>query len=200
MLLVQYEKEISMSDQYSPTDEIRRILKLDIWPDFFADPTAFAAKRRPDIAPLAYEISVNKPLGGNTLDKIVGFANGADAALTRRLYSLCNGIRIGATKFGVYGVVGQIDRGSDAGAAHPPLNINIPNIYERPADWPDDHLIVGFSREPDNSERLIHAITPNGSIIVAGKGNHLAPYRTYFSVESWLQAEVERALANKDRF
>ena len=89
---------------------IREVLKLDQWPDLVAGPNGYAAKRRPDIAPFAYELKVNKPVDDSTLQTILEFAAGADPELTKELFSLCNGVRVGATKFGVYGVIGAIDR------------------------------------------------------------------------------------------
>ena len=92
--------------------EIREILKLDQWPDLVVGTNGYAAKRRVDVAPLAYEIVINAPLTGLMIEKVIDFGGRADADLTRDLFSLCNGIRVGATKFAVYGVVGQIDRAS----------------------------------------------------------------------------------------
>lgn len=185
------------------SEEIRHLLELDRWPDLIVGPNGYAAKRRPDVAPFAYEVKINKPLGAEVLEKIVAFANGADPIMTRRLYSLCNGIRIGATKFGVYGVLGQIDRTSKDDAFHPPLDINVPNLYGKPDGWPDDHLIVGFSTEPVESgarQERTHAITPYGSVVVTKTDNAMERYREYSSVEAWLISEIDRALVDDHEF
>lgn len=185
------------------TNDIQEVLHLDQWVDLIVGPNGYAAKRRPDIAPFAYEIMVNKPLGGKIIQSILEFAGDADSNLTRRLYSLCNGIRIGANKFGVYGVLGQIDRTSGDLAFHSPLDINIPNIYGRPKGWPESYLIVGFSGEAsqDNTfKEMVHAIAPQGTIIVAATHDHLIVYRKYYSIEDWLSSEVQRALDDVERF
>lgn len=179
---------------------IRDVLKLDRWPDLVVGPNGYAAKRRIDVAPLAYEIVINNPLRAETMEKVVNYAGKADRELTRRLFSLCNGIRIGATKFAVYGVLAQIDRGSGDVAGHPPLDINVPNIYGRPAGWPEDYLIVGSSTENSGKMKMFHAITPNTRIIVAEKGNASAVLREYDTVEQWLAAEVDRAIKDETRF
>lgn len=182
---------------------IREILKLDRWPDLIVGPNGFAAKRRTDIAPLAYEIVINSPLRAEAVEKVVNYAGSADARLTRNLFSLCNGIRIGATKFAVYGVLAQIDRGSGDVASHPPLDINVPNIYGRPKSWPEDYLIVGSSTERGafgSDSELVHAITPDGRIVVAEETDASIVRREYGSVDDWLAAEVDRAIRDETRF
>ena len=183
--------------------DIRHILNLDQWPDLVAGPNGYAAKRRTDIAPLAYEILVNRPLRPEMIDKMVDFAGGADVSLVRELFSLCNGVRIGATKFAVYGVLGQIDRESSDVASHPPLDINIPNIYGRPGGWPDEYLMVGSSRESrqnQKGQKLVHAITPDGRIVVAGEEGASNALREYKSAKEWLAAEVDCALHDTTRY
>jgi hypothetical protein len=175
---------------------VRSILNLDQWPDLVVGSNGFAAKRRVDIAPMAYEISINTPLRAEMIEKAVEFAGKADAGLTRDLFSLCNGVRVGATKFAVFGVLGQIDRTPDEVTGHPPLNINVPNIYGRPNGWPEDCLIVGSSNEA--GLKLLHAITPVGRIIVARKDDVSSVLRDFGSVQSWLAAEVDRAIKVTD--
>lgn len=139
----------------------------------------------------------------STLQKMLEFAAGADPELTKELFSLCNGVRVGATKFGVYGIIGAIDRSSSDSGYHPPLDINIPNIYGRPETWPENCLIVGFSYESSRGktdQKMIHAITPNGKVIVAEERDFLAVDREYYSVEDWLSREVKRALDDVLRF
>ncbi len=187
----------------SEANEICRILDLNKWADLIVGVNGYAAKRRPDIAPFAYEILVNKPLREQIVEKVVEFAGGADVNLARSLFGLCNGIRVGATKFGVYGVLGQIDRTSSDLAFHPPLDINIPNIYGRPEGWPEQYLIVGFSEEvfeASVNQKMIHAITPQGTILIAPKDDSSAVCREYSSIESWLSSEVQRAIDDVMRF
>lgn len=182
---------------------IRDVLNLDQWPDLVVGQNGYAARRRIDIAPLAYEIKINAPLSALMIEELIEYAGRADANLSRDLFSLCNGIRVGATKFAVYGVLRQIDRASDDVALHPPLDINVPNIYGRPKGWPDEFLIVGSSTEDGvqaESRKMIHAITPYGSIIVAEEYDYAAVSRGYLAVGQWLAAEVDRALSDANRY
>lgn len=183
---------------------IREILKLDQWPDLIVGPNGYAAKRRVDIAPLAYEIVINAPLSEEMIEEIADYAGKADASLTRELFRLCNGIRVGATKFAVYGVSRDlIDRTVGDLACHPPLDINVPNIYGRPKGWPDDYLIVGSSTEDGGNERnqeFFHAVTPQGNIVVASESSNSALSRQYDTVDQWLVTEVERALKDASRY
>jgi hypothetical protein len=183
---------------------LREILKLDQWPDLVVGPNGFAAKRRIDKAPLAYEIVVNGPLTDEMMEKMIDYAGKADADLTKELFGLCNGIRVGATKFAVYGVMGsQIDRGAADIAYHPPLDINVPNIYGRPKGCPEDYLIVGSSTEDGENQRnqeFVHAITPHGTVVVASEDNISAVSRQYNTVSEWLVTEVQRALSDTTRY
>lgn len=179
---------------------IRDVLQLDRWPDLVVGPNGYAAKRRPDIAPFAYELVINNPLRAETLEKVVNYAGKADRELTRRLFSLCNGIRIGATKLAVYGVLAQIDRGWRDVAQHPPLDINVPNIYERPTGWPEDYLIVGSSTEDGGKKKMFHAISSDARIVIAAKESASSVVREYDTVERWLASEVDRAIKDETRF
>jgi hypothetical protein len=183
--------------------EIRSLLRLDQWPDLVVGNGGFAAKRRVDIAPFAYEIVIGKPPREDTLRKLLDYATGADQNLVRDLFSLCNGIRIGATKFGVYGVLGQVDRSTSDATSCSPLDINVPNIYGRPEGWPESYLIVGFSREVERSgqrRRMLHAVTPHGKVTVSSEDDYLEVHREYPSIELWLLSEVQRALDNVEAF
>jgi hypothetical protein len=186
-----------------PDRDIKELLNLNQFPDLVESSGGYAAKRRPDIAPFAYEIKVNKPLKAVTVQKVLDYSGGADENLVRELFGLCNGMRIGATKFGVYGVLGQIDRGSVDFTFHSPLDINVPNVFERPESWPESYLIVGFSTEfndTQSSQDRFHSITPTGKLIVSMASDHKNVFREYFSISSWLASEVQRALDYVERW
>jgi hypothetical protein len=174
---------------------IREVLELDRWPDLVVHTYGFEARHRPDIAPLAYDISINNPPRAETIEKIVSYAGNADKLLTRDLFSLCNGLRVGATRFSVYGIPVQ-------GVRFPPLDIDIPNIYGRVASWSEDDLIVGTSTEGTRSAamKMMHAITPDGRIVVALESDASVVHREYARVRDWLAAEVERAVSDTTRF
>lgn len=182
---------------------IRALLNLDRWPDLEVASQGFAAKRRLDIAPRAFEINVNLPPSRETIEKIGEYAGKADSKTTKSLFKLCNGVRVGATKFGVFGVLRKIEREPGSLGGHSPLDINIPNVHERPQGWPEDVLIVAFSTE-DRCEakgvRHYHAITTDGRIIVAPENKPQAVVREYTSVDDWLVSEVDRALKDVNRY
>jgi hypothetical protein len=183
--------------------DIKKILDLEDFSDLEVSTNGVAAKRRPDIAPFAYEIVVNRPASEETLLRLQDYAAGADASMVRDLYCLCNGLRVGATKFAVYGVLTQGGNVSDDIIFGPPLDINIPNIYARPKTFPDGYLIVGSSKEIDprgKELKALHSITPDATLVVTNEDDHLAVFRRYYSVEEWLVCEVRRAVEDSNRW
>ncbi|MEM1066460.1 MAG: hypothetical protein AAGJ74_13250 [Pseudomonadota bacterium] len=184
--------------------DIADFLGLRDMPNFARTPGSFVAMRRTDIAPLAYEVVVNAPPRPDTLEALVAFADGASPDLVRTLYEACNGMFVGATKFGVYGVrEAGIDRSDFESATNTPWSINLPNIYERPASWPHAALIVGVGdayATAEESTRLYHSIEAGPRICVSPETDFEAEVRAYTSVEDWLSAEVALALADRDRW
>lgn len=93
--------------------DIKKVFGLEEVADLVVSTNGFAAKRRPDIAPFAYEIVVNRPAKEETVRRFQDYAGGADTSMVRDLFSLCNGLRVGATKFGFYGILTQYGNASD---------------------------------------------------------------------------------------
>ena len=184
--------------------ELVKLLKIDQLPDFHRTQNGWIAKRRVDIAPLAFEVVVNNPLGHHMKDRIAGFCGGACERMALRLFGLCNGLHIGATKFSVYGVLGQtVARDAQDEASHIPFDINIPNLYGRPEGWSEEVLVVGTGSETNSDgqkTKLKHGITADCEIIVAEENSYEKPARLYQSVEDWLTFEVGRALADDSRY
>lgn len=180
--------------------EIVELLGLRELPDFHQTEGGCIAVRRPDVAPLAYEVTVNAPVQASTLEKLVEYGQGASASMIRRLYGLCNGMKVGFGGFDVYGIPGgQMDRSDVQKAVHIPFDINDPNIYGRPKDIPDDALIVasgnGLRGSGSETSDPYHIITPDDRIVVATAGRFEVPERTYSTVDAWLVAEFHAALS-----
>lgn len=173
------------------------ILELDQYPDFYCNKYGCMAKRRPDVAPFAFEITLNAPLDSATLREIMAYAKGACQDLVRDLYSVCNGLRVGATKFTVYGVNSELPRDDFDAVQFMPIDINRANIYGRPETYPENCLIIGSSSEiSDNGAKLecYHSIENRSIIRVSLKEDFNTILRQYGDVEDWLKSETKRAI------
>jgi len=174
--------------------QIRELLDLDQWPDLEASVSGFQARKRVDVAPLAYEIKINAPLEGHFLNEVVKFALPALPETTRKIYSLCNGCNIGASKFFIYG--NSFERISDR-LVYQPYDLQNANLYDRPSHIDPDLLIVGGSQEFTSGEEVLrhhHTLDGMGRIRIVDSSK--LAVREYETVEEWLQTEVSRALAD----
>jgi hypothetical protein len=178
-------------------DQIRKLLDLDQWPDLEASMSGFQARKRVDIAPFAYEIQINAPLEGHFLNEVVKFALPALPEATRKIYSLCNGCNIGASKFFIYG--NAFERISDR-LRYQPYDLQNANLYDRPSHIDPDYLIIGGSKESscDDDEALSHHHTLDCFGWIRVMGNSKLAVREYETVEEWLQTEASRALADHE--
>jgi hypothetical protein len=166
------------------------LLKLQRFPDLARLRDGYVAVHLPDVGDFAFKIGINDPLTSESIEKIVDFGAGADPDMIRQLYGLCNGLRV--AKFGVYGLL------SGPWGWMQPGDINVPNCYGRPTGFPEDYLIVGTHQDKDAAGKTLkrtHCITGDGQIVVIDLENHETVLREYGSVEDWLRAEAERALA-----
>ena len=178
--------------------EVRKLLDLDQWPDLEASMSGFRALKRVDIAPLAYEIEINAPLEGHLLDEVVEFGLPAQAEATQKIYSLCNGCNIGASKFFAYGnsFEGISDR-----LNYPPYSLQTANLYDRPSHIDPEILIVGGSNDGVSLSEVLryyHTLDSSGCIRVIDDSNNAV--REYETVEEWLKTEVARAIADRDNW
>lgn len=183
--------------------DIVRLLKLRDLPDFHETAGGCLALRRTDIAPMAYEVAVNAPPDPATLDQIVSFAKGADEKMIRALYALCNGLKIGATKFAVYGVLSSVDRSDAIDAINTPWDLNIPNTYGRPSSWRENTLIVGVGTERPTDKapyKVYHSVEDRACIRVSPADNFDKALRSYSTVGDWLSQEVTRALSDRNHY
>lgn len=183
-------------------DDIVDLLNLRRWQDFARTSGGWIAKRRIDIAPLAYEIKVNAPPSNAGLRELVQFARPASPDFVSQLYMLCNGLRVGATKFAVYGLRGDLPRDDPEASLHIVLDTNQINVWGRPQPCTEDLFFVGASSEgpPRNRREHYHYIGTSERIGVVQEGNLGTDVRSYDSVHDWLRAEVERALADIDNY
>ncbi|WP_158569342.1 hypothetical protein [Pseudotabrizicola alkalilacus] len=150
----------------------------------------YVAVHLPEVGDFAFKIGINDPLTTESIEKIVDFGAGADPDMIRHLYRMCNGLWV--AKFAVFGLL------SGPWGLMQPWDINVPNCWGRPAGFPEDYLIVGTHQDKDDAGKTLqrsHCITGDGRIVVIDLENHETVLREYRSVEDWLQAEAERALA-----
>ncbi len=172
------------------------MLNLDRWRDLRCTDKGCIAIYRPDIAPSAYDISINKPLRVDLVPKLMAFAPAIPRNAIETLFGLCNGMVVGRTKFALFGVLDEIGGGDHA---HIPFDINIPNFYERPAVLGDEALILAHSRAKSAvtgvSLKFCHYIDREGVVSVASYDNLLSPERWYGNVTEWLYHEFEVAVA-----
>ncbi|TLP61573.1 hypothetical protein FEE96_15160 [Parasedimentitalea maritima] len=176
--------------------EIRTLLNLDRWTDLNCSAGGFTALGRPDIAPRAVDISVNKPLDPTNLKELVKFARPVPRAPIEELFGLCNGVMVGRYVFNVFGV---LDKTGGGGHAHIPLDTNVPNLYGRPEELDEELLILAKSTEitapSGKSSNFFHFIDTFGKISVSDSENLLKPVRTFDDVTKWLCSEFERAVS-----
>lgn len=114
-----------------------KLLELHSFPDLEILPGGIKAKRRPDIAPLAFEVAIIAS-AFDCLDenRIPESLEGANQVIFEELFRSCNGLHVGATKFSVFGfITGDQSVGV-------PWNIEPPNDVTR-AQRPKGTLIVG---------------------------------------------------------
>lgn len=169
--------------------DILETLKLGNHPDLSRWGDGYVAMYCLREGGVAYDIAVNDPLDTRSVEKIVDFGGGADPALIRCLYQLCNGLWV--ADFGVYGLP------SGPWGWQQPWDINVPNCFERPSSMPDDYLIVGTSFDhdgPDHILEMYHCITGDSRLAVVNKHNPSNIIRDYRSIYAWLTQEAERAL------
>ncbi len=169
---------------------IIELLNLERFPDLARLRDGYVVIHEPEKGQSLYKLDVNDPLSPESIEKIVVFGEGADPALIRRLYQLCNGLRV--AKLGIYGLL------SGPWGAAQPWDINVPNLYGRPEGFPENFLIVGTNREKDKEGqtlKLSHCITADGRVVVVELEKPDVIWREYCSIDEWLQTEVERALA-----
>lgn len=177
-------------------NDICDLLSLNRWGDLSANQGGFIAGHRPDIAPSAYDVSINKPLKSELLPELVRFSDPVPEDLVRALFGLCNGAVIARTKLVVFGVLDATGGGNDV---HIPMDINVPNIYERPSSLGKEPLILAKSSEIDEATgakvKLFHYADKTGKISVSSAECFLKPVRTYSDVKMWLCSEFEIAVS-----
>lgn len=179
---------------------IRELLELDQWPDLETGPNGFIAKRRLDIAPRAFDISIGGPMPIDIRQRLGEFSKGANPEMVELLFSMCNGLKIGfgENQFAIYGIPLALAEGGPKTCVHLPWDITIPNFDERTDSWPDESLIVGVSSEQGETETmtLFHSIEAKLNIRVTLADDFSDVQREYQSIETWLKAEVGRVLIN----
>ena len=185
------------------TNEIQTLLELGRWDDLETDISGWEAIRRVDIAPMAYEIKINAPLEGRRLQLVVDFAKPVKSEYISRLYSLCNGLRIGSLKFAIYGLLNTYEDPEEIPLGCSTFDISDANTYEFPEGIDNDVFIIGVGTEGGKGTdelNSIHYMEIDGKVRVVDKLNVKQVLRSYEDVEVWLKNEFERALADQTRF
>ena len=155
------------------------------------------ARHRPDIAPLAFEtVIIGSVYDSLNEAALPAFLDGANLDFFEELFRNCNGMHVGATKFGVFGfTTGDQSIGV-------PWDIELPNAVTR-ATRPSGTLIVGTSTETDKSGMRLeryHSIQRTPEIHVTPSDDFSMVLRSYGSVSDWLQTEVSLALSDREHW
>lgn len=180
----------------SMMEEITQLLDLERWGPIEEVNSVIYAKFREDLQPPRSDIAVSRPLPTDWLEKTVTFAKPASETSVRRLFSLCNGLRVGATRFATYAVL--TDEYPGTGTR---LDINVPNIYERPDFISEKDLIVGFGylKQSAAFSEVSHVISESGDIYLVNHDSPTEVFRSYECVDDWLVSEFNHA-ASETRF
>ncbi len=177
-------------------NDIYDLLSLNRWGDLSAKQGGFIAGHQPDIAPSAYDVSINKPLKSELIPELIRFSEPVPKDLVLALFGLCNGAVIARTELIVFGVLDATGGGDDV---HIPMDINVPNIYERPSGLGKEPLILANSSEVDEASgakvKMFHYADKTGKISVSSVECILKPVRTYGDVKMWLCSEFEIAVS-----
>ncbi|MBE1294575.1 MAG: hypothetical protein GJ677_18990 [Rhodobacteraceae bacterium] len=176
--------------------DIFELLSLDRWSDVKSDQGGYTAGHRPDVAPSAFDVSINKPLKPELIPELLKFSEPVPKELVLTLFGLCNGAVIARTKLTIFGVLDATGGGNDA---HIPMDINVPNIYGRPEGLGSEPLILAKSSEVDASSgakiKLFHYADETGKIFVSSADRIMKPVRIYNDVQTWLRSEFEIAVS-----
>jgi hypothetical protein len=175
--------------------------------DYGIDPIdtghGIVAMLRTDIAPSGYEVAISAPLNKEQIDDIVRFGQGASEMLIRELYGSCTGIKIGATKFCIYGMTFDPAEGSGPYARYNiPFDLNTPNLWERIKGLEETSLIIARSNQyhAEGYTSYIHTIDADDKISTRLKDDAAKVLTSYDSLEVWLKTELHAALSQKDKW
>lgn len=182
--------------------DIYNLLELGRWDDLLISEEGWEAQCRPDIAMRAYEIRINAPLVPEKMEMVVNFAKPVSATAVKNLFNLCNGLRVGATKFSVFGILNTDSETEKYPLLFSPFDLNIPNIYGRPNGLANDSLIVGSSIESKSvgGDKLLHVMQLDGQIQIIKKDEAKTCIRRYDDVRKWLVSEFNIAVADRSRY
>ncbi|MBO6898624.1 MAG: hypothetical protein JJ868_14725 [Shimia sp.] len=136
-------------------------------------------------------------MSADLIAEVAQFARLVPKEAIEALFGLTNGVMVARNKFNMFGVLGKRGGGE---YAHLPLNINLPNVYERPAELQEGALILAHSSENDNASghicKYCHYVDGTGVISVPDYNDLSAPVRCYDDVSNWLCSEFETALSS----
>jgi hypothetical protein len=169
------------------------LLRLERWGDAFILNGVLYANLPPDGTLSDTEVSISEPLSENWRRKIETYAEPIEKEKINCLYSLCNGLRVGSRYFGLYAFITPDSHGSATR-----LNIDVPNIHERPKFIPPEDLIVGFSegeRTEEGTLRFYHVISARGQVYAICRNRPDRLLREYQDITQWLTAEFELAIS-----
>lgn len=140
-------------------------------------------------------VSVNAPMNSKYFGELVEFAKPVPGEIVLELLKLTNGVRVASNKFVTYGV---LDEKGGADFVSIPLDINVPNVYERPITLSQSALIIGGGVNNHESaistQEVVHYLDEKGTIHVCSVENCKTDLASYASVTDWLVEEFGLAI------
>lgn len=175
--------------------EICNLLELRILPDYLEIPGGWFAVKQLRLGLERRWVSVNDPVDARHHAKLLTFAEPVPSKTVLDLFELTNGVSVASNKFVTFGV---LDEKGGADFASIPLDINVPNVYERPSTISNAALIVGagVNHHTDKAslQEVVHYMDEHGSIHVSPEDDCNCKLVSYVTVEDWLKQEFYLAV------
>lgn len=151
---------------------------------------------RPDIAKFAYDVLVNEPMAKPVLESWEDWVGGEFMGDYRELFSICNGLLIGRSKFGVFGFRSDRNGAPIERYVKQPFDIVTPNAYPTGKNLLENDLVVGFSHEGSNETPFQHVFRAPSTILVLKRDELDSQPRCYQRVRDWLKTEIRSAASD----
>lgn len=175
--------------------EIIELLELRKLPDFLQASGGVSAVLQERLGLKRRWVSVNAPMNSKYFGELVEFATPVPGEIVLELLKLTNGARVASNKFVTYGV---LDEKGGADFVSTPLDINVPNVYERPISLDQSALIIGGGVNNHESvlstQEVVHYMDEQGTTHVCSIEDCKTDLASYTSVTDWLVEEFDLAI------